>query len=191
MKRGRPRHPDVLTPAEWRVVQGVRHGMSNSAIGRRLHISLDAVKYHVANALGSALQTKQDVMTDTALGAIGQISRQVRDIGTAVAWYRDVLGLRHLFTFGDLAFFDCDGIRLFLTSRQEKDSQPGDSVVYFKTDDIEEAHRTLTTRGVTFRGAPHMIHRHESGVEEWMAFFEDLDGKVLALMSQVSPRPAP
>jgi hypothetical protein len=32
-----------------------------------------------------------------------------------------------------------------------------------------------------------MIHRHESGVEEWMAFFEDLDGKILALMSQVSP----
>jgi DNA-binding CsgD family transcriptional regulator/catechol 2,3-dioxygenase-like lactoylglutathione lyase family enzyme len=210
MKRGRPRHPDVLTPAEWRVVHGVRHGMSNRAIGRRLHISLDAVKYHVANALGklalgsraelrhwhgaalgSALQTKQDIMTDTALGAIGQISRQVRDIGAAVAWYRDILGLRHLFTFGDLAFFDCDGIRLFLTSRQEKDSQPGDSVLYFKTNDIEAAHRTLTTRGVTFRGAPHMIHRHESGVEEWMAFFEDLDGKVLALMSQVSPRPAP
>jgi hypothetical protein len=32
-----------------------------------------------------------------------------------------------------------------------------------------------------------MIHRHESGVEEWMAFFEDVDGKALALMSQVGP----
>jgi hypothetical protein len=30
-----------------------------------------------------------------------------------------------------------------------------------------------------------MIHRHQSGVEEWMAFFEDPDGKLLALMSQV------
>ena len=39
-----------------------------------------------------------------------------------------------------------------------------------------------------FAGAPHLIHRHESGVEEWMAFFEDVDGKILALMSQVQPR---
>jgi hypothetical protein len=34
-----------------------------------------------------------------------------------------------------------------------------------------------------------MIHRHDSGVEEWMAFFEDLDGQLLALMSQVKEKP--
>ncbi|MGE3697155.1 MAG: LuxR C-terminal-related transcriptional regulator, partial [Dehalococcoidia bacterium] len=47
--RGRPRHPDVLTPAEWRVVNAVRHGMSNRVIAERRGISLDAVKFHVAN----------------------------------------------------------------------------------------------------------------------------------------------
>jgi catechol 2,3-dioxygenase-like lactoylglutathione lyase family enzyme len=125
-------------------------------------------------------------MTDTgALGPIGQISRQVRDIEAAVAWYRDVLGLRHLFTFGTLAFFDCQGVRLFLFAGEKEEGEPGDSTLYFRTDDIEATHRRLTERGVRFRGAPHMIHRHESGVEEWMAFFEDLDGKILALMSQV------
>jgi hypothetical protein len=41
---------------------------------------------------------------------------------------------------------------------------------------------------VTFRGAPHLIHCHDSGVEEWMAFFDDLDGQPLALRSQVKPR---
>jgi len=30
-----------------------------------------------------------------------------------------------------------------------------------------------------------MIHRHESGVEEWMAFFKDPDGNLLAIMAQV------
>ncbi len=130
-------------------------------------------------------------MTETnTLGPIGQISRQVRDIGTAVAWYRDVLGLPHLFTFGTFAFFDCHGVRLFLAAGQKEVGEPGDSTIYFRTEDIEAAHRRLTERGVTFLGAPHMIHRHESGVEEWMAFFEDLDGKVLALMSQVK-RAAP
>jgi DNA-binding CsgD family transcriptional regulator/catechol 2,3-dioxygenase-like lactoylglutathione lyase family enzyme len=209
MARGRPRHPDRLTPAEWRVVNAVRHGMTNGEIRRRLGVSRDAVKYHVSNALGklslatrselrhwhgapigSALHTGAQAMSAHAaaeLGPIGQISRQVRDVGAAVTWYRDVLGLKHLFTFGTLAFFDCHGVRLFLSGGDKEEGAPGDSILYFRVEDIEAAHRELTGRGVTFRGAPHMIHRHGSGVEEWMAFFEDLDGKLLALMSQVAP----
>ena len=97
---------------------------------------------------------------------------------------------RHLFTFGTFAFFDCHGVRLFLAAGQKEVGEPGDSTIYFRTEDIEAAHRRLTERGVTFLGAPHLIHRHESGVEEWMAFFEDLDGKILALMSQVKPAAA-
>ena len=121
------------------------------------------------------------------LGPIGQISRHVGDIPLAVAWYRDVLGLPHLFTVDDLAFFDCGGTRLFLTSRiEEGAAQTGDSVLYFRTGDIHAAYDTLTSRGVVFRGAPHLIYRHESGMEEWMAFFEDPDGQLLALMSQVT-----
>jgi catechol 2,3-dioxygenase-like lactoylglutathione lyase family enzyme len=120
------------------------------------------------------------------LGPIGQISRHVSDIPRAVEWYRDVLGLRHLFTFGTLAFFDCGGVRLFL-SIPEGGTRAGDSVIYFRTDDIQAAHRQLSERGVKFQGAPHRIHRHESGVEEWMAFFEDPDSQLLALMSQVKP----
>ncbi|MBR7836061.1 helix-turn-helix transcriptional regulator, partial [Actinospica durhamensis] len=49
--RGRPRHPDRLTPAEWRVVDAVRHGMSTRQIARHRGVSTDAVKFHVANAL--------------------------------------------------------------------------------------------------------------------------------------------
>ncbi len=86
------------------------------------------------------------------LGPIGQFSRQVRDLGAAVTWYRDVLGLTHLFTFGTLAFFDCHGIRLFLSEGDKEVGEPGDSILYFRTDDSEEAHRQLTERGVTFRG---------------------------------------
>ncbi len=122
-----------------------------------------------------------------ALGPIGQISRQVRDISAAVTWYRDVLGLPHLFTFGTLAFFDCGGVRLYLQEGKKEVGEPGDSVLYFRVADIQETCRVLSERGVKFLGAPHLIHRHDSGVEEWMAFFEDPDGKVLALMSQVKP----
>ena len=118
------------------------------------------------------------------LGAIGQISRPVSEIGPAVEWYRDVLGLPHLYTFGDLAFFDCAGTRLFLSARSEA-GEP--SIIYFRVDDIQTAYDELTARGVTFEAAPLLIHKHDSGVEEWMAFFPDPDGQLLALMSQVPP----
>ncbi|MCY3657040.1 MAG: helix-turn-helix transcriptional regulator [Chloroflexi bacterium] len=49
---GRPRHPDVLTPAEWRVLEALREGGTNAEIGARLGISADAVKYHISNMLG-------------------------------------------------------------------------------------------------------------------------------------------
>ena len=50
--RGRPRHPDLLTPAEWRVAHWVRHGLTNRAIAERFGVSEEAVKFHVANAVG-------------------------------------------------------------------------------------------------------------------------------------------
>ena len=202
-ERGRPRHPDVLTPAEWRVVESVRHGLANRTIARRHGISLDAVKFHVANALGklgltskaelrkwdgvprdSALRARETEMTgELEIGPIGQVSRSVSDIDAAVAWYRDTIGLRHLFTAGTLAFFDCGGTRLYLDQGEAKP----ESILYFQVADIQAAHGVLEERGVALEGAPHMIHRHEDGTEEWMAFFKDPDGRLLALMAQVAP----
>jgi len=203
----------VLTPAEWRVVDAVRHGMTNRQIAERRGISRDAVKFHVANALDklglpgrAALRTwdgvpagspvrrpaptrgtamTEDVRADLRLGEIGQISRVVSDIGRAVEWYGGVLGLPHLYTFGDLAFFDCGGTRLFLSLPENGAAGGEESVLYFRVADIRAAHETLTARGVTFTAAPHLIHKHESGMEEWMAFFEDPDGHTLAIMAQV------
>jgi len=120
------------------------------------------------------------------LGTIGQIARPVRDIQTAVDFYGKVLGLPHLYTFGDLAFFDCGGTRLFLSATEE--SSGGEpSCLYFRVDDIQSAYDELRGRGVEFEQAPHLIHKHDNGVEEWMAFFPDPDGHLLAIMAQVGP----
>ena len=121
-----------------------------------------------------------------AIAGVGQISLGIRDVERAVAFYRDTLGLPHLFTFGTLAFFDCAGVRLFLAVPEDGTWRPS-SVVYFRVPDIAAAHRALAARGVAFEAAPHLIHRHDSGLEEWMAFFHDPDGNVLGLMSQVPP----
>ena len=124
--RGRPPHPDVLTPSEWAVVQLVRHGLTNRRIAELRGTSHDAAKQHVANAVaklglrdraslrrwagipaGSARRRsvqKGGVMAATPeqvqLGQIGQVSLPVTDIERSVAFYRDTLGLPHLYTFG-------------------------------------------------------------------------------------------
>jgi DNA-binding CsgD family transcriptional regulator/catechol 2,3-dioxygenase-like lactoylglutathione lyase family enzyme len=200
-RRGRPAHADILTPAEWRTVHAVQHGMSNAEIARRRGISLDAVKFHVANALaklglrnrrelrawfcaprGSAL-SEVDAMGELQISQIGQIARSVSDTGASEKWYREVLGLRHLYTFGSLAFFDLGGTRLMLA--QEKGGAAKESLLYLRVANIAAAHQQLQARGVKFTHAPHMIHKHADGTEEWMAFFEDPDGRPMAIMSQV------
>lgn len=122
----------------------------------------------------------------TDLSAIGQIALAVSDISRAEAFYRDVLGLTHLFTFGQLAFFDCDGTRLFLDALPEAQGK-GNSVIYFRVGDIHATQESLTRKGVPFEAAPHIIHKHEDGTEEWMTFFRDPDGNMLSLMSLVKP----
>jgi DNA-binding CsgD family transcriptional regulator/catechol 2,3-dioxygenase-like lactoylglutathione lyase family enzyme len=199
---GRPPYPDVLTRAEWGVVDAVRHGISNAEIARRRGVSADAVKYHLSNALGklglrdrralrkwegvrreSHLHSREpDMERKLELGPVGQISRSVTDIGEAEGWYRDVLGLKHLYTFGKLAFFDCGGVRLFL---EEGPARP-QSVIYFRVSDIRAAHAQLREKGVEFESPPHLIHRHADGTEEWMAFFYDNEGRPLSIMSQVA-----
>ena len=199
--RGRPPHADLLTPAEWRTVHAAQHGMSNAEIARRRGVSLNAVKFHMANALAklnlrnrrelkawfrapqdSALAGRKNVETALKLGAIGQIARSVSDIQASEKWYREVLGLPHLYTFGTLAFFDCGGTRLMLS---QEGGAAKESILYLRVPDLHSVGDELAGRGVNFTHAPHMIHRHEDGTEEWMAFFEDNDGRPLALMTQV------
>lgn len=98
------------------MVEAVRHGLSNPDIARRQGVSLDAVKYHVANALQKlGLSNRKALMQwtgvarssvlphpgkslpmDVQLGPIGQISRSVANIEDAKRWYGEVLGLGRL-----------------------------------------------------------------------------------------------
>jgi DNA-binding CsgD family transcriptional regulator/catechol 2,3-dioxygenase-like lactoylglutathione lyase family enzyme len=191
--RGRPPHADLLTPAEWRTVYAVQHGMTNVEIARRRGISVNAVKFHVTNALAKLglpdrkalrrwVRTGETIVnTELKLGPIGQIARSVSDTQASEQWYREVLGLPHLYTFGPLAFFDLGGTRLMLS---QEGGAKIESLLYLRVTDIGAAHAALSARGVKFTHAPHMIHRHADGTEEWMAFFEDPDARPMAIMSQ-------
>lgn len=118
------------------------------------------------------------------LSIIGQIAVTVTDVDRAVAFYRDQLGMKFLFQFPGMGFFDCSGVRLML-STAEKPADQYSSVVYFKVPDIGGAFLAISGRGVAFEREPHLLARLP-GHDLWMAFLRDPDGNLLALMSEVA-----
>lgn len=50
-KRGRPKHPHLLTPREQEVLALIRDGLTNPQIAERLGIGVEGVKYHVSEIL--------------------------------------------------------------------------------------------------------------------------------------------
>ena len=122
--------------------------------------------------------------TAFGLSKIGQIAIPVTDIDRAVAFYRDVLGMKFLFQAPPgLGFFDCGGIRLMLDLPAREQAGRG-GVLYYKVDDLQAAFDTLSARGVAVAAKPHLIARMPDH-ELWMAFFRDPDGNAFALMAEV------
>ena len=123
------------------------------------------------------------MITGTGLSRIHQISMRTHDVERAVHFYRDILGLPFLFAAPPrLAFFDCAGVRLMLSTPEPGFDHPG-SILYFAVDDIRQMRDMLTARGVAFRTEPHKIATLADR-EVWLADFEDTEGNTLALMSE-------
>jgi methylmalonyl-CoA/ethylmalonyl-CoA epimerase len=127
----------------------------------------------------------QRAATGFGLSQIGQIAVPVADIDRAVAFYRDVLGMKFLFQAPPgLGFFDCAGVRLMLDAPAKAQGQDGCSIIYYKVHDLEAAYASLSARGVAFEAKPHLIAKLPDH-QLWMAFLRDPDGNLLALMSEV------
>lgn len=124
----------------------------------------------------------------TGIRGIRQVAQRAQDLDRAVEFYRDTLGASFVARFDPpgLAFFQFEGVRLLLEA-----SAPS-ATVYFSVDDIEAGFEELRRRGVVFEQEPQLVHRDESGTfgpageEEWMAFFRDPDGNLLAITSRRS-----
>ena len=115
---------------------------------------------------------------------IGQIGVAVSDLERAVAFYRDALGMKHLFSAPPgLAFFAAGDIRLMLSCPEKPDSERFTSVLYFKVENIEAACEALRARGVVFEAEPHRVAKMPDH-ELWMAFFRDPDRNLLGLMCE-------
>jgi predicted enzyme related to lactoylglutathione lyase len=118
-----------------------------------------------------------------ALGTLGQVHISVTDVDRAVAFYRDVLGLPHLFTVPGqpMAFFQAGDVRLYLGVPESKEFTSR-CVLYFRVDDIDAETARLRGAGVVV-GDPHVVHR-DGTTELWMAELTDPDGHHVILMQE-------
>ena len=120
------------------------------------------------------------------LKGIGQIAINVHDIERATAFYRDVLGIRFLFSAPpQLAFFEIGGISLMLSPAENPEFDHPSSLLYFDVDDIRAAHATLKEKGVEFLDEPHRVHK-DGERELWLTAFRDTEGNTFALRTWIT-----
>ena len=127
-------------------------------------------------------------MAAVSLSRIKQIALPVHDVDKAKTFYKDVLGLTHLFDAPPaLSFFDCGGIRLMLCgpAAQGKDGDSQHAVLFYDTSDIRKAYASMTAAGARSLAEPHIIARM-NGREVWIAEMSDGQGNAVSLISEVA-----
>lgn len=122
---------------------------------------------------------------DLGSAEIGQVAVSVKDLGRAVEFYRNKLGIRHLFTANGMAFFDSSGIRLMLAELDPSSSDVTKAVIYFKVPDIRRTHKALLAKDVHFEEEPELAARTET-FDLWLACFRDSENNRLCLMSETA-----
>jgi len=116
--------------------------------------------------------------------SIGQIAVNVQDLQRAVGFYRDKLGLKLLYEFPGLAFFDCGGVRLMMSRAEKPEFDHPASIIYYRVSDIQDASRALVAAGVPLEHEPRVIAEMPDH-DLWMSFVRDSEGNVVGLMSEV------
>jgi len=120
-----------------------------------------------------------------------QVAQRAVDFDRPVAFYRDVIGLRHLASFNPpgLAFFDLGSSRLLF------DVNAPSALLYLEVDDVTLRTEQLRARGVTIETEPHVIFVDDAGLfgpvgdVEMMSFFRDSEDNVVALASRAPSPP--
>lgn len=119
------------------------------------------------------------------INGIGQIAVNVKDLSRAVEFYRDKLGLKFLYEFPGLAFFDAGGVRLMMSRAEKPEFDHPTSIIYYRVNDIQAAARTMKERGVKLEHEPHVIASMPDH-DLWMCFVRDTEDNLVGMMSEVS-----
>src|ERR1700748_2008279 len=112
------------------------------------------------------------------LTGILQVAITVKEIDRATAFYRDTLGLPVLMTAPNMAFFNCGGVRLYLSSGQQAEHAESNSFLYFKTADINAFLAEAKTKSVSIHQEPQVIARMPDH-DLWLMWIKDSEGNLL------------
>jgi methylmalonyl-CoA/ethylmalonyl-CoA epimerase len=127
-------------------------------------------------------------MPGISLDRIKQIALPVNSVEKAKEFYRDALGMRHLFDAPPgLSFFDCGGVRLMLCGpdAQGKDGGKQHAVLFYEVGDIKTTYAQVKAAGAPSLAEPHIIARM-NGQEVWIAELADGQGNTVSLISEVA-----
>jgi methylmalonyl-CoA/ethylmalonyl-CoA epimerase len=115
---------------------------------------------------------------------VGQIAINCHDVKRATEFYRDKLGLRMLYEFPGLAFFDCGGVRLMLTKPETAELDHPSSIIYYRVADIHQASRAIADKGVSIENEPRIIARMPDH-DLWLSNVRDTEGNIIAFMAEM------
>jgi predicted enzyme related to lactoylglutathione lyase len=120
-------------------------------------------------------------------GDLGQVALTFNDVPAAVNYYRDVLGLKFLFSPAPaLAFLAAGRVRLML-ARPEGTGAPGrNSILYLQVTDIESTFPAIVQRGARVERAPQLTARLPDH-DLWIGFVRDPEDNLIGLMEEKPP----
>jgi catechol 2,3-dioxygenase-like lactoylglutathione lyase family enzyme len=119
-----------------------------------------------------------------AQSSIGQIAITVADVPQALSFYRDILGLKFLFSPSPtLAFLQAGDIRIMLSTPQGAGAVGANSILYFRVTGIEAVHAELVSQGADNERTPQLAARMPDH-DLWLGFLRDPDGNLIGLMEE-------
>jgi predicted enzyme related to lactoylglutathione lyase len=122
--------------------------------------------------------------TTPTITDIGQIAITVKDVPKAKHFYSEVLGLQALFDAGpNLSFLAAGSVRIMLTTPQGAGEPGKNSVLYFRTKDVENAYRQFVERGANAERPPQLTAKLPDH-ELWIGFLRDPEGNLVGLMEE-------
>jgi catechol 2,3-dioxygenase-like lactoylglutathione lyase family enzyme len=122
---------------------------------------------------------------NSMISSIGQIAIAVSDIQTSLDFYQNILGLELLFEAPpNLAFLQCGGVRIMLTTLQGEQRDHRTSVIYYKVNDLELAVSEIKSKGAAFIREPQLTAKMPDH-ELWQGFIRDPDNNLIGIMAEL------
>lgn len=123
-------------------------------------------------------------MSGTGVTGIVQLAVSVSNLDRALAFYRDVVGLKLLFTAPPgLAFLDCAGTRIMLATPEAGGDTPAHPIIYFRVPSVRDTAANLVAGGIALKEEAHVVAKLPHA-DLWLAAILDPDGHLVCFMSE-------